>query len=127
MGAPLAARDGENPAIGRGFVAGDAHGELPTLERLLVQAELAPERDRPLALGNLVYCAPRSTDVFAWMEAGRIALGVRGNRGRMLPVRVDGMGPLELEAPPWARTRLRPRELEAPDCDGLCHADRGND
>ena len=68
-----------NPA-GRDFVAGDVHGEFPTLERLLDQVGFETSRDRLFALGDLVDRGPDSAAALDWIESGRITLATDAAR-----------------------------------------------
>ena len=77
-----------NPA-GRDFVAGDVHGEFPTLQRLLDQVGFDPQADRLFALGDLVDRGPNSGAALDWIESGRITLSVRGNHEQRLLDRIN--------------------------------------
>ena len=76
-----------NPA-GRDFVAGDVHGEFPTLTRLLDQVGFETSRDRLFALGDLVDRRPDSAAALDWIESRRITLSVRGNHEQLLLDRI---------------------------------------
>lgn len=74
----------EENRTGRDFVAGDVHGEFGALEALLDRVEFKPERDRLLALGDLINRGPHSVRALSWMNEGRITLSVRGNHEDIL-------------------------------------------
>ena len=71
-----------NPA-GRDFVVGDIHGHFELVEDVMRQVAFDPERDRMIAVGDLVDRGPNSHDVLAWLKQPWF-FSVRGNHEQMI-------------------------------------------
>lgn len=69
---------------GRDFVVGDVHGHAALLDRLIDAVKFDPERDRLIALGDLIDRGPDSLELLRRVECEPWFYSLRGNHEAML-------------------------------------------